>query len=133
MLLPDSQVVKMGTHAPRDDKPELFLMRGIPYAEVLDAIVDCAFLILESGSVLDDADLEPDLVIYLPAPDGRQDKPGSQGRRARANLVRGESVSDQRIGELSKRLGLKSEMFEQILTAAGIPHTSSLSTDSNSS
>ncbi|MCP4606960.1 MAG: hypothetical protein GY847_41690 [Proteobacteria bacterium] len=120
-LLEDSRVVKLGTHAARDDKPELFFPRGTPFVDVNRAVSGCKYLVIESGTILDDPDLTPDLLVFLPAGAERQDKPGSERRRAKADLVRGEPVTTNRAKKLSERLVIDLERFEAMLDAAGVP------------
>jgi hypothetical protein len=114
-LLPDARVVKLGEHARRDDKNPLFFALETTYAEVVRAVGECAFLILESGKILDDPSCRPDLVVYLPHPEA--DKPGSERRRSRAQLVRGRPVDPDEAERLRARLDVDRSTFERILEA----------------
>ncbi len=122
-LLENSRVVKLGTHPARKDKPSLYFGRGTPFKEVESAVQNCSFLVIESGTILDDADLRPDLVIFLPAPSGRDNKPGTEHRRARADIVRGESVSTDFVESLTGRLGIDLDTIEKILHAVDVSFT----------
>ena len=119
-LLPDSITVKLGTHPPRADNPILFLPHGTSFAEVRKKVGNPQYLIIESGGILDDPELEPNLVVFLPTPDGREDKPGSERRRSIAHMVRGELITRARAAELSSRLGVGIEVFEKLAEAAGV-------------
>lgn len=114
-LLPDARVVKLGEHARREGKNPLFFGIDAGYAEVVDAIGDCEFLILESGKILDDPDCRPDLVVYLPHPEA--DKPGGERRRARAHVVRGEPVAPATSDEIRARLGIDESTLAAVLQA----------------
>jgi hypothetical protein len=116
-LLGDAAVVKLGVHHRRPEKNELFFGPDEPWSEVRERAGARAFVIVESGAILDDPGLEPDLVIFLPAPDG--DKPGSEGRRARADLVRGEPADPDRIEAVRHRLGVDPATMAAILRAVG--------------
>ena len=116
-LLQGAVVVKLGTHPPQAGKPPFLFPHGTPYSEVVARTGTPPFLVLESGGVLDDPDCRPDLVIFLPTPDGRLDKPGSDRRRAVAHIVRGEPISPEQVRALTRSLELTDEQFSQLLDA----------------
>ena len=118
-LLGDAAVIKLGVHHPRPEKNELFFGPDAPWSEVRERIGPRAFAVVESGAILDDPEIEPDLVIFLSAPGG--DKPGSERRRARADLVRGEPVDPERAGIMRQRLGVDERVMAAILRAVGCP------------
>ncbi len=120
-LLPNARAVKLGTHPPKPGKPGLFFPIDTPWSEVNTALGNCGYAIVESGSLLDDPELEPDLIIFLPTPAGRTDKPGSKRRRQRADLVRGEPISRDSLTALERRLALDEDRLQQVLIAAGVP------------
>jgi hypothetical protein len=103
-ILPGCVVVKLGVHHARPEKNHLFFERGTPYSAILEATRDRAYLVIESGAILDDVELEPDLVIFLPSPEG--DKAGSDRRRARADLIRGEPMDDTIVDEVAQKLNV---------------------------
>lgn len=119
-LLPGAEMIKLGTHQPRDDKPILFLPHGSSLVDVKKKVGSPKFLIIESGSILDDPDLDAHLVIFLPTADPLENKPGSERRRKKADIVRGESVSRTRVSEICSDLDLRQEVFEQIAKAVGV-------------
>ena len=120
-LLPGSTVVKLGTHAPNPHKPVLVMPVGTRLFEVLEKVGEPKFLILESGSILGDPNLDAELVSFLGALDGGHDKPGSERRKAAAHLVRGEPIDQARAAELSSKLGVELAIFRKLAEAAGVP------------
>ncbi|MDJ0763453.1 MAG: hypothetical protein QNJ97_10730 [Myxococcota bacterium] len=118
-LLPDAKVVKLGTHAPRSDKPALLLPVDKSFSAVCRRVGNCAYLILESGSILDDPTFEPDLVLFLPATDGRLDKPGSERRRKRADIIRGDTCSAACVTDVSNRLDIDLDTAKSLVKATG--------------
>jgi len=119
-LLPDSRSVKLGHHLPKGGKKHRLFPIGTPYKDVRRKVGECSFLIIESGAILDNPEVQPDLVIFLPARGSEPDKPGSERRRARADLVRGERVSSIKADELRRRIGLDGGTFGALLEAAGV-------------
>jgi hypothetical protein len=116
-LLGDAAVVKLGVHHAQPDRNELFFGADATWSEVRERIGPRAFAILESGTILDDPGLAPELVIFLPAPGG--DKPGSERHRARADLVRGEPADPDRAEILRRRLDVGEDAMAVILRAVG--------------
>ena len=116
-LLPNARVVKLGEHPKRDDKAATLFPLDTPYSELKTDFPDCSYLVLESGAILDDPDLTPDLVVYLPTGKGRVDKPGSERRRARADLVRGEIDRKKGLTTITGKLGIELRVAEKILAA----------------
>jgi len=119
-LLPGSRSVKLGHHRAKEGKCTSLFPLDTPYREVQRDVEGCPFLIIESGAILDDPDLQADLVIFLPSRDGRGDKPGSGRRRARADLVRGESVAAAQVEQLRRKLGVDDGVFDALLRATGV-------------
>ena len=124
-ILDDSVMVKLGTHEPRPGKTGVFFWRGTRFSDVLKRVGDCSFLIIESGEILDDPEMHADLVLFLPAGEGRSDKPGSVRRRQRADLIRGQVIEPGRANDLRTRLDLDEGTFFAMLEAAGISVTRS--------
>ena len=120
-LLPATRIAKLGTHPPKAEKPSLFFPIDTGYQTVAREAGDCSFLIIESGAILDDAAFEPDLVIFLPAPAGRKNKPGSHRRLKRADLIRGTPISNHQLQHLCRRLDVDEATFSVVLRAIGVP------------
>ncbi|MDD5309800.1 MAG: hypothetical protein PHU25_20990 [Deltaproteobacteria bacterium] len=118
-ILPGARAIKLGVHAPRADGKLPCLPRGTAFREVRERAGDCEFLIVESGAVLDDPSCAPDLVVFLPVQGG--DKPGSEARRARADLVRGQPVGSDVAAAVGARLGLDVRALAAMLAAIGTP------------
>jgi len=114
-LLPDARVVKLGEHPRRDGKNPLLFGLGSTHADVVRAVGECGYLILESGKILDDPECHPDLVVFLPHPEA--DKPGAERRRGRADVVRGEPLAPESAARLRARLGVDEATFAAILEA----------------
>lgn len=120
-MLPAAEVVKIGTHPPKSHKPPLYFPIGTHYDDLCNSITNidrCEFLIIESGAILDDPALAPDLVIFLPA---KENKPGSERRAARADLIRHQHVSASAVEKLRKRLGLDGLKMTHLLETVEIP------------
>ena len=120
-LLPNSQTVKLGTHPARAENPILFLQRDTSFKEVVKSVGNPDFLVIESGAILDDPDLDAELVIFLPTQDGRKNKPGSDRRRKKAHMVRGETISQDKAQGLPSCLGVELDIFENLAELAGVP------------
>lgn len=112
-ILPDCAVVKLGSHHARPEKNQLYFERGTPYSKILEKTSQRSYLVIESGSILEDPDLSADLVIYLPGVDG--DKPGSESRRAAAHLIRGSASSSESILTFASRLGVDRVIVQKIV------------------
>jgi len=115
-ILPDAAVVKVGVHHARPEKNRLFFESGATARQILAASGDRRFLIVESGAILDDPDLDPALVIFLPAPSG--DKPGSEARRTAAHLVRGDPQREDPGLLVARRLGIEIGLARAVAAAA---------------
>jgi hypothetical protein len=114
-ILPRARAFKLGEHAPRIDGRLPILPRGTPMDSVRERAGPCDFLIVESGAALFDPGPAPDLVVFLPAPGG--DKAGSEARRARAHLVRGQPVTAEAAASIGARLGLDASRLAALLAA----------------
>lgn len=101
--LPGAKVVKLGVHPATEGMDPSVLPLKTPFSEIQARFEGVSFLVIESGSVLDDPDCRPDLVVFLPAPGG--DKPGSARRRARSDLIAGRPITAQALRAISDRLG----------------------------
>jgi hypothetical protein len=118
--LPNARVIKVGHHAARAERPSGYFLIGTPMSEILDSVGDPSFLIIESGALLDDPELSADLVVFLPSPAG-EDKPGSERRRARADLIRGEEQDEAAVRRLAERLGLDSRSMAALVRLVDEP------------
>ncbi len=116
-LLPRSIVIKIGLHHARHEKNSNFFALETPYSVIESSFPRTELLIIESGSILDDPDLEPDLVIFLPSSDPAGDKPGSERRRRQAHLVRGDSFDPSIVEQIRTRLAVDEQTMGSILKA----------------
>ena len=112
-LLGNAAAIKLGVHAAHGGKNPLYFPAGARLAEVVAVTGDRAWLVLESGSILDDPDADDALVIFLPAADG--DKPGSERRRARAHIVRGRALERGEREAICERFGVGEEVLSAIV------------------
>ena len=119
-ILPEAQVVKIGHHPPKPEKPSLYFQIGVNFDDVARAAGPCRFLIIESGALLDDPALDPDLVIFLPG-EAAEDKPGSARRRGRAQLIRGVAASPRQVESLRARLGVDADIMAAVIEAVQTP------------
>jgi hypothetical protein len=118
-LLPDSKIVKLGHHPPKKNKPSLYFHTDTSFGDILASVKDCKYLVIESGALLDDTDLTPDLVIFLPSTQG-PDKPGSERRREKAHLIRGEPIGKEKAQTLQSKMELIQSGFQAVLNAVGV-------------
>ena len=116
-LLPRSTVIKIGLHHARQDRNSNFFALETPYSVIESSFPDAELLIIESGSILDDPDLIPDLAIFLPSLDPAGDKPGSERRRQQAHLVRGETFDPSDVERIRTRLAVDDQTMSGILKA----------------
>ncbi len=116
-LLPRSTVIKIGLHHARQEKNRNFFALATPYPIIESSFPDAELLIIESGSILDDPDLDPDLVIFLPSLDPDGDKPGSKRRRQQAHLVRSEPFDPSTVERIRTRLRIDEQTLLSILKA----------------
>lgn len=116
-LLPRSTVIKIGLHHARQDRNSNFFALDTPYSGIESSFPHAALLIIESGSILDDPDLDPDLVIFIPSLDPDGDKPGSERRRQQAHLVRGEPFDPSDVERIRARLAVDEQTMSSILKA----------------
>jgi len=114
-ILGDAAVVKIGIHPPHDGKNPLFFPDGTRLAEVIAAAEDRAWLVVESGAILDDPDADHAFVIFLPA--AGPDKPGAERRRERAHVVRGMPLNGRERAAIRERLGVDEGVLEAMLRA----------------
>jgi len=118
-ILGDAAVVKLGVHATQDGKNPLLFPAGTRLSEVAAAAGERAWLIVESGSVLDDPDADGALVIFLPA--ARGDKPGSARRMDRAHIVRGRELGRDERSAIRERWGFDDERLAALIRAVEAP------------
>ena len=116
-LLPRSIVIKIGLHHAQKEKNSNFFALATPYSIIESSFPNAEFLIIESGSILDDPDMDPDLVIFLPSSDPAGDKPGSERRRQQAHLVRGEPFDPSAVERIRTRLRVDEQTMSSFLKA----------------
>lgn len=113
-LLPGAVRIKIGHGEEKSGEGNAFFRAGTPFSRVAREIGEAHFAVIESNRVLEE--LEPDCLIYLP---GGAPKPSAALARARADIVRGESLSRETIARLAGGLGLGEETALEIARLAG--------------
>jgi hypothetical protein len=114
-ILRDAVAIKIGEHAARGGRNPLLFPMGARLSEVIAVAKDKAWLVVESGSVLDDPDADGALVIFIPA--ARGDKPGSERRRERAHIVRGRELSLDERTAIRERWGFDDGVLDALIRA----------------
>ena len=111
-LLPGSVCVKLGHGELKEGVNNVFYHAGTPFATIVEENTDAEFLIIESNRVLEEID--PDLVIYLPANDP---KPSAGLAENRAHLIRGNCDGDM-VTRISEKLGVDDVTAAEIVRLA---------------
>ncbi len=113
-MLPGALHVKIGHGTVKEGRDNVFFHVGTPFPMIEREIGHAEFAVIESNRVLDD--IEPDCAIYLP---GGRPKPSAERVRGRADIVRGEPVSRDKVALLAGKLGLAVETVLEIVERAG--------------
>jgi len=113
-LLPHGVCVKIGHGQKRTGKMESLYPLGTPFLEI--ARIHCAahYLILESNGIL--KEMTPDLAIYL---DSESPKPSSAWAREKADILRGQRITPERVTEYAQRLDVDDRCMRKIAWLAG--------------
>ncbi|MCK4548624.1 MAG: hypothetical protein KAU49_00595 [Candidatus Krumholzibacteria bacterium] len=112
-LLPGSVCVKLGHGAVKEGVDNVFYHAGTPYERIKEDNPQADFLIIESNRILEEID--PDLVIYLPADDP---KPSAALAETNADLIRGCEMSDDMVRLVVDRLGIDTSIAAAIIMLA---------------
>ena len=83
---------------------------GTTFSSVVAEHPDALFLIIESNQIL--KEITPDLAIFLPAEGA---KPSAMFAVEKADIVRGQPVSDERVSVLAIRLGCEENVIRTII------------------
>ena len=109
-LLPGSMHVKLGHGEAKDGIDNVFYHAGTPYERIVEENPQADFLIIESNRILEEID--PGLVIYLPADDP---KPSAALAEEKADLIRGCEMSDELVELVIERLGVDTRTAVEIV------------------
>jgi hypothetical protein len=113
-LIPGAVTVKIGHH-PFDPKKEVQLFQGgASFEKICQSIGNVSYLIVESNSILQE--ITPECVIYLPAD---KPKPSASIARAKADIIRGETISCITLANISSRLSLDINIVSEIALVSG--------------
>jgi hypothetical protein len=113
-LLPGAQLIKIGHGRPKAGIGNHLYPLGTSIETLCDNHRDAPWLLIESNSIL--REMEPDLLIYL---DGPNPKPSAEYARAQADIVSGQRVTAEQIGEIATRLEIPVDMVREIVRLSG--------------
>ena len=109
-MLPGSVRVKLGHGEVKEDTDNIFYPAGTPYERIKEENPLADFLVIESNRILEE--IEPDVVVYLPAEDP---KPSALIAEKRADLTRGCAGSDKEAVFVAGRLGIDAATAAEIV------------------
>ena len=113
-LLPGSVRVKIGHHARKPEgDPNLYPM-GTGFSTIASEHGEADFLIIESNRILEE--ITPECVIYLAADNP---KPSAEIAAGKADITRGQPVTESKIADLAGRLGCGEDTIRRIAQLAG--------------
>lgn len=114
-LLPGALHVKIGHGVEKEEAGNIFFHVGTPFSRIEREIRHADFVVIESNRILEE--IEPDCAIYLP---GGAPKPSAAGALERADIVRGEPITREKIESLAGRLGIDATIVLEIIERAGV-------------
>lgn len=112
-VLPGAVHVKIGHGRRKPQIGNLYYEKGTSPEVILEENAGIPFLVIESNTVLED--LEPDLVLYIPASGA---KPSASLAEGRADIVIGETVEGRAAELAASRLGIDPGRARRIAGAA---------------
>jgi len=113
-ILPQAEFVKIGTGKKKENSPDTLYPFGSCFEHLKSNHSKARFLIIESNTIL--TELKPDLCIYL---DGQPEKPSALLAKQRADILRGLSVSEEKIRSLARKLDAPVDTMKEICFLAG--------------
>jgi len=113
-ILQDSVHIKIGHGTEKEGIGNIFYPEGTSFDKIASENSGPAFLIIESNRIL--REMVPDLAIFLT---GEDMKPTGTEAKIKADIVRGEAVSRDKIDEYVDRLGIDREIMIRIAALAG--------------
>ncbi|MBN2402953.1 MAG: hypothetical protein JXN64_11200 [Spirochaetes bacterium] len=113
-LLPGAVRIKIGHHARKPGGDGYYYHMGTRFSAIAAEHRNARFLVIESNSILEE--ITPDCVIYLQAEDP---KPSAEVAVNKADIIRGEPVTDAKISELSERLECDETTVRKIAELSG--------------
>jgi hypothetical protein len=112
-LLPGAERVKIGEHERKPGGYTGYYSLGTTFSTIVADHPDARFLIIESNRILND--ITPDLAIYLPAPGA---KPSAAVAIEKADIIRGQTFSDEQVPILARRLECEETVIRAIVELA---------------
>jgi hypothetical protein len=113
-MLPGAVRVKIGHHARKSGKDGFLYPMGTSFSTIVARHGYAAFLIIESNRILEE--IVPECAIYLPADNP---KPSAEMAMTRADIIRGKTVSAERIALLAERMECNERVIRDIVKLSG--------------
>ncbi len=113
-LLPGAVHIKIGHGIEKDGIGNIFYSEGTGFERIASENESADFLVIESNGILEEID--PDCAIFLT---GSYPKPSARAARAKADIVRGEKITDEKSAKLSESLGVDEGTVLRIASLAG--------------
>lgn len=111
-LLPSAVRIKIGHGIRKEGDDGYFYPAGTSFETIAARHNGAGYLVIESNSIL--KHIVPDCTIYLAADDP---KPSAAMARERADVLRGEALTNEKISHLAQRLGC---CEATVMTIAGL-------------
>ena len=109
-LLPGAVYIKIGHGEEKQGIDGYFYHLGTTFSTINADHKNASFLVIESNSIL--KEITPHCAIYLPA---ENPKPSAELARKKADIIRGNPVSSEKINDLASRLGTTSTMVQKLI------------------
>ena len=109
-LFPGSTYIKIGHGKRKPDIDGAFYHLGTPFSIIAADFKNAEILVIESNSIL--KEIRPDCTVYLPS---ENPKPSAALAHCKADIIRGEKVSEETVIMLSSRLAVPVEMVREII------------------
>lgn len=124
--LPGAVFIKIGTGLKKEGSSDILYPFGTPFRDVEADHGRADFLVIESNTVL--GELDPDLCIFLGGQQGTsmsqrglpvQEKPSAALARHKADIVRGQRVTQEKAAALSRRLEIPPDKMQELCFLSG--------------
>ena len=112
-LLPGAVRIKIGHGTAKQGDDGFFYHAGTLFKTIAAEHGSASYLVIESNSIL--KQIVPDCTIYLPADNP---KPSAIPAREKADILRGEFLSEEKVLQLEKRLGCGEATIRRIAELA---------------
>ncbi|MGD9200393.1 MAG: molybdenum cofactor guanylyltransferase [Chitinispirillia bacterium] len=113
-LIPGSKFIKIGSHSKKEEKDDTIFNINTPFEQIANQYTKVQYLIIESNRIL--YEITPECTIYLP---GTPAKPSGKFAENRADIKRGERISQDTIEKISRKLDLEISIVKKIIWLSG--------------